>query len=717
MSEFDEAVERVKNGSSVRDEAELLYQKLTDDEKLWLLDGDETYWAGRRAILKEGYNIRPYIMGAVDRLGIPGIRFVDGPRGCVSGQGTTFPVSMARGATWDTELEERVGEAIGEEVRENGGNYFGGVCINLPRHPAWGRAQESYAENPLLLGEMGAALTRGVKPYAMACVKHFACNSMENSRFQVNVTVDEATLHEDYLPHFKKVIENGALGVMSAYNQVNGQYCGESDYLLTKVLREDWKFSGVVGSDFVWGLRNPAKSVKAGLNIEEPFRQQRAEHLEEQMVKGEVSWDDIRRVGVTTLETQLRYYASRKDDTEVVKPDKRAHALLAREVAERSMVLLKNESHALPLESTEDSPLTLTVCGRLAALKNTGDHGSSNVRSAYVVTALDGITQKFGAEHVTNATALIPHDAAEAASHTSAAVVVVGYTANDEGEYLKPSMDPSMLKLLPTPHNAAEEEMIAAVNRSIEAGQSTFGSDAVGGDRISVRLHDEDVELIREVSRANARTIVVVVAAGEVLMDDWVNEPAGIVIGWYSGMEGGNALARILSGEANPSGRLPFAVARSEGDLPDFDSAAHEVTYTRWYGQRLIQRNGHTALYPLGYGLSYSNFSLEGISLRRETSTVLTRVKNESARKGTHVVQVYATRLDGERQGEKELVGFQAVIVEAHSAEEVEIHVDLSRIGTWDAQKREIVINGGKVRFEVASFWGDSEAESMEITL
>ncbi|MFD0704230.1 beta-glucosidase [Alloscardovia venturai] len=718
---FANAVERVKSGADSGSEAQTLYNQLTEDERLWLLDGDVTYWVGRRAILSEGYNVRPYIMGQIERLGIPGIRFVDGPRGCVSGHGTTFPVSMARGATWDTALEERVGKAIGEEVRYNGGTYFGGVCINLPRHPAWGRAQESYSDNPLILGEMGAAITRGVKPYAMACVKHFACNSMENSRFQVNVTVDEATLHEDYLPHFKKVIDNGAEGVMSAYNMVNGEYCGENEYLLTQVLREDWGFDGIVGSDFVWGLRNPAKSVKAGLNIEEPFRQQRAEHLKTQIANGELDWDDVRKVGVNTIATELRYYAQRleQEDSAFIKPACKPHTDLAREVAERSMVLLTNKNNVLPLSA---GTTTITVAGKLAALKNTGDDGSSNVRAPYVVTALEGITAKFGKNNVTDATVLAADEAAENAANTDIAIVVVGYTANDEGEYLKPSMDPSMLALLPTPKNDDEQKMIDAVNRSIQAGQSTFGSDAVGGDRQSVRLHDEDVELIKKVSAANPRTIVVMVSAGEVLVDDWIDVPAVTLVGWYSGMEGGNALANVLAGDANPSGRLPFAIARSEADLPEFDSAAHAVMYTRWYGQRLIQKNGNTALFPLGYGLSYSNFTYEDFAVRdahRESAlaTAQVTVHNTSDVDGIQVVQVYATRLDGERTGERELVGFATVRVAAHSSVGATVNLDLSRIGTWNVDKREIVVSGGNVRFEVASFWGDEEALSMEIAL
>src|SRR5260370_39650704 len=203
-SAFDAAAAAVRAGADPVGEAGKLYEELTEAERLGLLDGDVPFWEGLAEMRQARYGSQPYVHGAVARLGIPGIRFVDGPRGCVAGEGTAFPVSMARGATWDTDLEDRVGEAIGAEVRAQGGNFFGGVCINLPRHPAWGRAQETYGEDPILLGEFGAALVRGVQKNAMAVAKHYALNSMENARFTVDVTADDATMHEVFLPHFRR---------------------------------------------------------------------------------------------------------------------------------------------------------------------------------------------------------------------------------------------------------------------------------------------------------------------------------------------------------------------------------------------------------------------------------------------------------------------------------------------------------------------------------
>ena len=220
-----------------------LVKQMTLEEKVYLMSGrDETLLAG-----KERYNLKPYLSGGNERLGIPDVAFADGPRGVVVGNSTAFPVSMTRGATFNPALEEKVGEAIGKEVRTQGGNLFAGVCINMPYNPGWGRSQEVYGEDNFALGQMAAALVRGVQSqYVMACVKHFAFNSMENARFKVNVTASKRTEREQYLDHFKTVIDAGAASVMSSYNHYQGSYAGHSDYLLNQVLKQEWDFDGFV---------------------------------------------------------------------------------------------------------------------------------------------------------------------------------------------------------------------------------------------------------------------------------------------------------------------------------------------------------------------------------------------------------------------------------------------------------------------------------------
>src|ERR1700733_5279956 len=262
---FGDAAVRLRAGESTADEAaERLIAQLSDEELLWLLDGDTPV---RNLItMAKKFGTVALSGGALPRLGIPGIRFSDGPRGVVLGHSTAFPVTMARAATWEPDLEERVGEVMGVEARAAGANYSGAVCINLLRHPAWGRAQECYGEDPVLTGSMASAMTRGLRANVMACVKHFALNSMENERFEVDVQVDEHALHEVYLPHFKAVLDAGADSVMPAYNRVRGQYMDVNRPLLTGVLREEWGFPGFVTSDWVFGTHDALGSLVAGMD-------------------------------------------------------------------------------------------------------------------------------------------------------------------------------------------------------------------------------------------------------------------------------------------------------------------------------------------------------------------------------------------------------------------------------------------------------------------
>ena len=304
---FDDARTAVAAGAPVADVARAFVAVLTREERLWCLDGDAPTWAGLRFLGHDGYHKAPFVAAQIERVGLPGIRFSDGPRGAVVGNATCFPVSMARGATWDPELEERVGDAIGRELRAAGANLTGAVCVNVLRHPAWGRAQETYGEDPHHVGELGAALTRGLQRHVMACVKHLACNSMENARFSVDIEVDDVALHEVYLSHFRRVVDEGVASVMSAYNSVNGEWCGQNRQLLTSVLRNEWGFGGFVISDWLFGLRDAATSLNAGLDVEMPYRMVRAQHLRGALERGESAWADVDRAVERIVATLLRF--------------------------------------------------------------------------------------------------------------------------------------------------------------------------------------------------------------------------------------------------------------------------------------------------------------------------------------------------------------------------------------------------------------------------
>jgi beta-glucosidase len=696
MTPFADCVNQIEAGSaSAREAAESLITQMTDDELLWLLDGDVPARAVLRlpALIKAG----PVAGGAVPRLGIPGIRFSDGPRGVVVGRSTAFPVTIMRAATWDPALEERVGLAMGREARARGANYSGAVCVNLLRHPAWGRAQECYGEDPVLTGQMGAGLTRRLRRNVMACVKHFALNSIENSRFRVDVIVDEHALHEVYLPHFKTVIDAGADSVMSSYNSVNGAFAGENKVLLTDILRDEWGFEGFVTSDWVGGTHDAVGSLHAGMDIEMPLRLLRARELPTALRDGRVSRETVLRSARRILATCLRHYAER-DDAEPA-PDVVAgpeHRALAREVAVAGSVLLKNDKvDGEPMLPLSSSVRRLAVIGRIADQPNTGDHGSSLVQPPSTVSALQGLREALPTVDVIHCDGTDLVAGTRAASDADAVIVVAGLGADDEGERILAEGGPGP-ELFGFPFTLRPVRYVLD-KITVKAGElfSQFGR---GGDRTSLTLHAEDEALITAVAAANPRTAVLVIGGSAIVMDAWRHQVPAILLGWYPGMEGGRALTDVLTGAAEPGGRLPVAIPSRAEHLPFFDADALRVGYDAWWGQRKLDRDGVPAAYPFGFGLGYTTFEMKLLDHRaREVDgTATVRVTNTGSRPGSTVVQIYAFDGDSPRPV-PQLVGFRRVELAPGQSATVDVRLDLTptrqrdpatrawsrRAGTW----------------------------------
>lgn len=597
-----------------------------------------------------------------ERLDVPPLLFNDGPRGVSKGESTCFPVPMARGASFDTELEERVGDAIGREMRAHGGNLFGGVCINLLRHPAWGRAQETYGEDPFLVGEMGAALTRGVQRHnVVATPKHFAANSMENARFVVDVGIDERALREVYLPHFKRCIDAGAGAVMSAYNQVNGAYCGHNEMLLTDILKGDWGFDGFVYSDFVLGCRG-WDAFPAGLDVEAPDTHHYGAHLQDAAERGDVTPerldDGVRRV----LRSLFRMLAAH--DPETYSEDQiacSAHVALAREAAEKSIVLLKNDD-VLPWDPVVTKQLL--VVGPLADAENLGDHGSSRVYPPHAVSALAALREACPqAWTITHDEGVDLDRVATLASQADHVLVVAGYTHLDEGEFIPaPMADPKDPTL------------------------------TIGGDRIDLTLGAEQETLIQTVAGANPRSVVAVMAGSSVIVEAWRNQVAGILMLWYPGMEGGHALTDVLFGRVNPSGHLPFSVPKRPEDLPYFDRDAKAIRYDLWHGYTKLEQEGIEPAFPFGFGLSYSSFEYTNPSACQidggSTIRVEVDITNQGERGGDVVAQVYAGwREASPEQPLKRLCGFRRVPLSAGETRRVAVDIATSDLAWFDARE------------------------------
>jgi beta-glucosidase len=610
----------------LEERAKQLRDQLTLDEKVRMLSGSKGFYNFILGSAASGEPEGAASAADVPRLDLKGFVYSDGPRGITKGACTCFPVPMARAATFSPELEERVGEAVGREARAVGVNLVLAPCINLLRHPAWGRAQETYGEDPGLLADMGVAFTRGVQKHALACVKHFACNSIEDSRLKVDVRIGEEALHKAYLPAFEQVVRAGVASVMCAYNSVNGLWCSQNRRLLTDTLKQRWSFDGFVVSDWLVCVHDGPAALRAGLDLEMPSPVMLGKRLLHAIKRGHVPLERVDDAVLRLIRQQLR--AAEMGDgrygAEVIACHK--HRALAREVATRAMVLLRNEpvraggagaggtgtaaagapgtASATPVLPLNAKKLKrLAVIGRLADQPNLGDRGSSGVNPPSTVTPLEGLRAalKRTKAEVVYDDGSNPKRAAALAAGCDAAVVVVGYDHDDEGESLGAGLPLWLLRRLPWPPMWALKRIAKRMVMRQMLPQG-FGR---GGDRRSLTLHPKDEDLLLAVTAANPRTVAAVIAGSAVLMERWREVVPAILMVWYPGMEGGHALADILLGTKKPTGRLPFAVPTSEAHLPPFDRKAKVAEYGPLHGQALIDHLGVQAAFPFGFGLTY----------------------------------------------------------------------------------------------------------------
>jgi len=605
-----------------------------------------------KVVQMHGSALRDGLWGTagVERLGIPGFRMSDGPRGVgvLTGRATAFPVAAARGASWSPDLETRVGEAIGVELQAKGGNVLLAPTINVLRHPRWGRAQETYGEDPLHLGRMGAAFIRGAQRHVVASAKHYAANSIERTRHRVDVTIDERALREIYLPHFRMAVRDAHVGsVMTAYNQVNGTYCSENDHLVREILKDEWGFDGFVESDWFAAVQSTAPSAIAGLDIEMPVARLYGAPLVDAVRAGEVSGETIDDAVRRILRVQLCFGLDR--DPPDLRPEEvvgsPAHLELAREVAQRGIVLLENEGAALPLPGSA----RVVVVGALADVANLGDTGSSNVVPTSAVTPLEGIRGRAAETAYVRGDPLSADDASVVAA-ADAAVVVVGLDARDEGEL------------------------------SVGAG-----------DREGLGLSAAQEDLIRRVGEMNPRTIVVLEGGSAILVESWIDDVDALIMAWYPGQQGGLAIADVLFGDVNPSGRLPVSFARAESDLPEFDDASPEVTYGYFHGYRWLDREGLEPRWPFGFGLAYTTYEYANLALessrigRGETLRASVEVTNTGTVPGRETVQLYVgARGSRVERARWDLRDFAQVPLEPGETRTVRLQVPVNDLAFYD---------------------------------
>ena len=612
-----------------------------------------------KASLTAGSRLLPDAAGhwstpALPDAGFPGFRFVDGPRGVAdtTGPATAFPVAVLRGATFDPDLERAVGDAIGRETRAKGANGLLAPALDVLRHPRWGRAQESYGEDPMHLGAMGTAFIHGAQDHVLAVAKHFAANVIENTRFEVDMRVEPTALHEVVYPPFRDAVTDGRVaGMMTAYNQVDGAYASQNPALLRDALKDGWRFPGFTVSDWVFGTHDTVAAATAGLDLEMPAPQIYGPALADAVRAGTVPEATLDGMVRRLLRTARCFDIAAIDpagDPSAVGTD--AHRTLARTVAERGAVLLVNDG-TLPLARAG----TIVVTGRLADAAPIGDNGSSAVEPTATVSLLAGLQAAAGDATIQW---IEPADLASRVDDLRAAdavVVAVGTTAEDEGEGL-----------------------IAA------------------GDRADLRLPAVDRDLLAALPDRDG-VVVVLHGGGAFVPEGWRPVADAALMAFFPGQEGGSALAGLLFGDVAPAGRLPATWPEAEADLPPFDNVSLSVPYDRWHGHVHLARTGVAAAFPFGWGLTYGATTL-GAPRSPAPRTVEIDVTNPSDRPLRETVFAWREGADGEPL---RLVGFAHAEVApgATTALTLRLHPDAFRRWTPDTGWNDL---GGPIRVRVA---------------
>jgi beta-glucosidase len=738
---------------TVRDDAQRLAASMSDAEKQQQMSGLPQSGTGNFNVFQQEDN--------TDR-GIRGFKFRDGPRGVnlnANGDGkhdysTSFPVAMARGAAFDDDLEFHIGQAVGDEMLASGNTMMLAPTINILRHPAWGRAQETYGEEPFLLGRLGSAFVAGVQRYVGACPKHYAANNIENGRQSANATMDEQTLREIYARHFEMVVkEGGASSVMAAYNLVNGTKSTQNKHLLTDVLRDDFGFQGFVLSDW-WAMPNGAnlatmpsvleataiEAVHAGLDMELPWRYNYST-LTTAVADGALMSSDLTTGAARILEQKMRFHVESLNDTlgcragfttydtanaEIKKNDEvdpaigKSHLDVAEIAALESIVLLKNQGNTLPINRANvrkiavvGAKVTYSVqssqdqsgCSNNCSLDfstnvRTGDLGSSRVfhDPAKARGPFDGIKEVAGAGiTVTQA------NTAAAAADADFIVVVAGLTPEDEGE-----------------------EYTGAGDRTVRAPGAPTSTVNLGLD--PKRNGGVQSALITSVIALN-KPMVVVLEGGSIVTMPWLANVPAVVMAWYPGQLGGRALAKLLFGDANNWGKLPLSWAASESELPEFAnfSGTTRMDYAigyRWYDQnptKQLLRTAATAR-PMGfgYGLSYSTFNYSNLQVPCATVpqdgvvNVTVDVTNTSARAGDEIVFLFVSygHTTSPRRPLKELKAYKRVSLAGRNpadpdamdghAKRITLPLRVKDLKYWDMTANKWLIESGDVRVIVA---------------
>ena len=600
--------------------------------------------------------------------GIPSMVMVDGPHGVRRQAGTAdnlgfndslpstcFPPGVALGSTWDPALIREIGVALGEEARSLEVNMILGPAINIKRSPLGGRTFEYLSEDPLLTGILATEYVHGVQSTGVGTsLKHFAVNSQETDRMRVSAEVDHRTLREIYLPAFERVVTEAApTSVMSAYNAINGVFASENRWLLTELLREEWGYDGLVVSD--WGaIKDRVEALRAGLDLEMPGTgDEGTDAILAAVREGHIDREVVQEAAARVA----KLVARTKRDGESLPFDVDAHHALARRAAAAAVVLLRNANETLPLVVGQK----IAVVGELAAEPQFQGGGSSHVNPTRLDIPLEELRTALGAENVTYAPGYSTEADADAADLLGDAVAL-----------------------------AAEAEVAVVFVGLYEKDQSE------GFDRTNIELPADHLALIDAVSAHAARTVVVLSNGGVVSLEPWHDKVDAIVEGWALGQAVGGALADVLTGAVNPSGRLAESIPYRLEDTPSYLNFPGENEVVRYgegvfVGYRYYTSASQPVRYAFGHGLSYTSFAYEDIEVAvtgADTAVARLTVRNSGSVAGAEVVQVYVSpEASPVRRPVRELAAFEKVRLEEGEARTVELALPRRAFAFWDVAK------------------------------
>ncbi len=650
---------------------------------------------------------------AIPRLGIPAIVVADGPaglriapfRGKDSTQSfycTAFPVATLLASTWDTELVKKVGEAMGNEVLEYGVDILLGPGLNIHRNPLGGRNFEYFSEDPYLTGKLTAAIVKGIQSKGVGTsVKHFAANNQETNRNTINTIVSERALREIYLEGFRIGIqESDPWTVMSSYNKINGPYTSESKDLLTTILRDEWKYNGLVMTDW-FGGKDPIAQMLAGNELLMPGTPNQSKAIMEAVQNGKLNEAVLDRNIEKILNTILRS-PSFKNYKYSNKPDLIANAQIARMVAAEGMILLKNEGKALPIAQTSKK---IAAFGNTSYDIVTGGTGSGDVNEAYSISMVTGLLNAGYTVDEELKTLYTDFIKAENAKRP-----------RNRGFMLPPPL-PQMELLSTLISKKAEEADLALITIGRNSGE--FADRKLEND---FYLNDVEKELIKNVSsafRAKGKKVIIVLNIGGVIeINSWRDYADAILLSWQPGQEAGNAIADVLSGKVNPSGKLAttfpvdYTDVASSKNFPGMPvEKPTDVTYEEgiYIGYRYFDSFAVKPAFEFGYGLSYTTFSITNIktssSKFKDKVTVTVEVTNTGNVSGKEVVQVYLSApSQSMNKPQKELKAFgKTGLLSPGKKQTLSFTLDARSLASYNTEKISWIAEAGEYKISVGT--------------